>query len=50
MADNWKPGEMHRCEECIRPICQRKLTLKHRFEQVSEPMNEYAMHDLFAGV
>ncbi len=43
-----------RCPECIRPICQRILTLKGCKEKKVEkidgiPLNEYSMHDLFMG-
>lgn len=46
----WDPGEMHRCKECIRPICQRKLTSTRWEQDLSLPMNDYSMHELFIGV
>lgn len=45
----WTPGEMHRCKECIRPVCQRKLKSTQWEQDISEPMNPYSMHDLFMG-
>ena len=39
----------HRCAECIRPVCQRKLTSTRWEQGLSEPMNPYSMHDLFMG-
>lgn len=44
----------HRCPGCIRPVCQRKITLKGCREKKVEdvtgvPLNDYGMHDLFSG-
>lgn len=41
-----------RCPGCIRPVCQRTLTLNGCNEKMIEeiigiPLNEYKMHDLF---
>lgn len=39
-----------RCEECIRPLCQRKLRSTYKWEEVSLPIiNEYKMHELCLG-
>ncbi len=41
-----------RCPECMRPICQRRLTLRGCKEKAIEemsgiPLNDYTMHNLF---
>lgn len=43
---------LKRCPDCIRPVCQRVLTLRGCKEKSVEevtgvPLNPYAMHDLF---
>lgn len=51
-----------RCPECIRPICQRQLTLRDcndrtielepkekSYVEGTEPMREYGMHDFYLG-
>ncbi len=43
-------GRNKRCEECIRPVCQRQFKISYRWDQVGDPMNPYGMHDLFVGV
>ena len=41
-----------RCPGCMRPVCQRVLTLRGCNEEkpkeiIGIPLNEYKMHDLF---
>lgn len=43
-------GALKRCQDCIRPLCQRNLLAAPWIQDLSEPMNEYMMHDLFSGV
>lgn len=43
-----------RCEECIRPLCQRDYTNKNnnskKWKEINNPIiNEYRMHDLYIG-
>ena len=39
-----------RCEECIRPLCQRSLSQLDKWDDISLPIvNEYKMIDLFLG-
>jgi len=43
-----------RCSDCVRPICQRVLTLrgckqKSDEEVIGVSLNEYRMHDLYIG-
>ncbi len=43
-----------RCPGCMRPVCQRKLTLngckdKKMQDIIGEPLNPYQMHDLIMG-
>jgi len=46
--------KIKRCPGCIRPVCQRILTLKGCKEKMveeitGESLNEYCMMDLFMG-
>ena len=52
MSSNWNPLEVHRCEECIRPICQCQFN-KGSFNgdvDIQLGIKDIAMHDLFSGV
>lgn len=43
-------GDLKRCAECLRPLCQRNLLAPIWEDVIGESINDYRMHDLYSGV